>query len=346
MEGKKKETKKTQNKKKEFCWTDDEVQLLLEVCYELKAESDYEGVNFESKRTKYELVKDRFCEQYPFVADEQYPRTNDLNSITKERVSVKIKSIRGNFKKAVDSGKKSGGGRIIFTFYDICERIWGGSPAVRSISNGNDTCKELDDSFNDEECEIPSNQEATNSGVNEDINGKISSDNESETAEQSTINESTISSSTEDSNETENKENETVSTVKKLTTERRKTVEEGLKGRRDKKLSSKLNSEAQLINLSKEELNLKRKMIENFEKSDIEYNTGLQKVLKTMDNISVDILAHLVHHQTQFHTQQMPFHNQVLSNGLGSSNQSRPNHAESHNNHNGMFQQEDDNRFY
>ena len=76
--------------------------MLLEVCYELKAESDYEGVNFESKRTQYELVKDRFCEQYPIVADEQYPRTNDRNSITKERVSAKIKSILGNFKKAVD----------------------------------------------------------------------------------------------------------------------------------------------------------------------------------------------------------------------------------------------------
>ena len=244
--------KKTQSKKKEFSWTDDEVQLLLEVCYELKAESDYEGINFESKRNKYDLVKERFCEQYPTVADDQYPRSNDLNSITKERVSAKIKSIRGNFKKAVDSGKKRGGGRIIFTFYDICERIWGGSPAVRSISNGIDTCRE--DISNDEE--IPSNQEATFSGVNEtneEISDKVSSDDESEIAEQSTINTSTVNSSIDSSNETGNKENETVSTVKKLTTERRKTVEEGLKGRRDQKLSSKLSTEAQLINLSKEE---------------------------------------------------------------------------------------------
>ena len=119
--------------------------MLLEVCYELKAESDYEGVNFESKRTQYELVKYRFCEQYPIVAE----------------------------------------------------------------------------------------------------------------------------------------------ILKRLST--------------------------------KEELNLKRKI--NFEKSDIEFNTGLQKVLKTMDIISgaiqrsVGILAHLVHHQKQFHTPQMPSHNQVLSNG-------------------------------
>ena len=61
-------------------------------------------------------MKDIFCEQYSIMADEQYPC---------ERVSAKIKSIRGNFKNAVDSGKKSRGGRIVFKSYDICERIMG-----------------------------------------------------------------------------------------------------------------------------------------------------------------------------------------------------------------------------
>ena len=59
--------------------------------------------------------------------------------ITKERVSAKLKSIRTHFKKAVDTGKRCGGGRIIFTFYELCERIWGGCPAVNSISHGIDT---------------------------------------------------------------------------------------------------------------------------------------------------------------------------------------------------------------
>ena len=117
------EGKKKNGKASDFNWTDDEIH---EVCFDFKAESDYEGVNWESKRTKYEQIKSKFCEQYPEVEDEKFPRCKDLDSITKERVSAKLKSIRTNFKKTVDTGKRSGGGKIIFTFYELCERIWGG----------------------------------------------------------------------------------------------------------------------------------------------------------------------------------------------------------------------------
>ena len=133
------EGKKKNGKASDFNWTDDEIQLLLEVCFDFKAESDYEGVNWESKRTKYEQIKSKFCEQYPEVEDEKFPRCKDLDSITKERVSAKLKLIKTNLKNAVDTGKRSGGGRIIFTFYELCERIWGGCPAVNSISHGIDT---------------------------------------------------------------------------------------------------------------------------------------------------------------------------------------------------------------
>ena len=131
--------KKKNRKASDFNWMDDEIQLLLEVCFDFKAESDYEGVNWESKHTKYEQIKLKFCEQYPEVEDEKLPRSNHLDSITKERVSARLKSIRTNFQKAVDTGRRSGRGRIIFTFYELCERIWDGCPAVNSISQGIDT---------------------------------------------------------------------------------------------------------------------------------------------------------------------------------------------------------------
>ena len=72
------EVKRKNGKASDFNWTDDEIQLLLEV------ESDYEGVNWESKRTKYEQIKSKFCEQYPEVEDEKFPRSKDLDSITKD----------------------------------------------------------------------------------------------------------------------------------------------------------------------------------------------------------------------------------------------------------------------
>ena len=51
--------------------------------------------------------------------------------------------------------------------------------------------------------------------------------------------------------------------LKEQTTNRHEKVEEGLKHRRDKKLLSKLNMDTQLLNISKEELSLKRKLVEH-----------------------------------------------------------------------------------
>ena len=133
------EGKKKNGRASDFNWKDDEIQLLFEVCFDFKAESNYEGVKWESKRTKNEQIKSKFCNQYPELEDEKFSRSDDLDSITKEWISDKLKSIRTNFKNTVDTGKKSGGGRIIFTFYELCERIWGGCPTVNSISHGIDT---------------------------------------------------------------------------------------------------------------------------------------------------------------------------------------------------------------
>ena len=91
------EGKKKNGKASDFNWTDNEIQLLPEVCFNFKAESDSEEVNWESKCTKYEQIKSKFCEQYPEVEDEKFPRSNDLDSITKERVSAKLKSTTTNF---------------------------------------------------------------------------------------------------------------------------------------------------------------------------------------------------------------------------------------------------------
>ena len=89
-----------------------------------------------------------------------------------------------------------------------------------------------------------------------------------------------------------------------------KKVEEGLKNRRDKKLSSKLSMDTQLLNISKEELSLKRKLVQQLEKPEEEFNTGMNKVLKSAENLSsciqqtVGILAHLDNQQQATYQQQ------------------------------------------
>ena len=77
--------KKKNGKATDFNWTDDKIQLPFEACFDFKVENDYDGVNWELKRTKYEQIKLKFCEQYPEVEDEKLHRSNDLDSITKER---------------------------------------------------------------------------------------------------------------------------------------------------------------------------------------------------------------------------------------------------------------------
>ena len=58
--------------------------------------------------------------------------------MTVKRISGKLKMIRTNFKKAVDTNKWSGDGRVALTFYGLYEKLWSGSPAVTSIKNSID----------------------------------------------------------------------------------------------------------------------------------------------------------------------------------------------------------------
>ena len=73
-----------------------------------------------------------------------------------------------------------------------------------------------------------------------------------------------------------------VQSLKEQTTNRRKKVEERLKHRRDKKLLSKLNMDTQLLNISKEELSLKRNFVEQLEKSGEDFNLGINKVFSSI----------------------------------------------------------------
>ena len=59
-----------------------------------------------------------------------------------------------NYKKAVDLGKRSGGGRILITFYDPCQDMWAESSATTSLSYGFDSSMVSEDSVVRDEKEI------------------------------------------------------------------------------------------------------------------------------------------------------------------------------------------------
>ncbi|KAF3855517.1 hypothetical protein F7725_016240, partial [Dissostichus mawsoni] len=64
---------------------------------------------------------------------------HDASAITKVQHAVKIKQIPSKYTHAVDTGRRSGQGRVVLLFFELCEEVWGGSPATRTISSGIET---------------------------------------------------------------------------------------------------------------------------------------------------------------------------------------------------------------
>ena len=52
------------------------------------------------------------------------------------RVLEKIKDIRQNFANAVTTGRRSGSGNTVMEFYEELVKLWGGSPATKSLTFG------------------------------------------------------------------------------------------------------------------------------------------------------------------------------------------------------------------
>ena len=86
-----------------FSWSDDEIQLLLTAVLDFKSQCEFEGMDWESKRFKYEQIFELMMKQYPMTVSENYQNKKSLN---KDRITAKLKSIRTGFKKAADAGKK------------------------------------------------------------------------------------------------------------------------------------------------------------------------------------------------------------------------------------------------
>ena len=107
-----------------FNWDDNVVKVMLECTLEFKSDNEKLGKDWETIRSKYEEICSRM--KAAGVRDD----------VTKERVAAKIKKVRASYKEAVDKGRRSGGGRLVLVWYDLCASIWGGSPAVNKLPNG------------------------------------------------------------------------------------------------------------------------------------------------------------------------------------------------------------------
>ena len=132
----------TRHSKQQDCfqWSDNEVKLLPTLTYEYKVKHSGKCTNWEKVKTKYVDILALFREQLPSGTEEasqlekDYPHHPDQRTL--KCLTSKLKAIRLKYRQAIDSGKKSGHGRMIMCYFNLCNKIWGGSPAMVQISSG------------------------------------------------------------------------------------------------------------------------------------------------------------------------------------------------------------------
>ena len=209
----------------------------------------------------------------------EFPRANTPELLTKERIAAKLKRVRTGYKKAVDAGRRSGGGRVVLTFYDLCENVWGGSPAVESISGGIDTSAQenhtsvtSDSSLDRQDSVSPDPSVTSNSSFFGDVNEG----------------ESSLDSPLLPGEDEESDLNQPLA-APCSSKDRRAKISKFLTDRKDAKMNKKLNCETQMLNCTKEDLQLKRKISDGMDKSDAELSETMNKVHKTMESIGDSI---------------------------------------------------------
>ncbi|XP_033995824.1 uncharacterized protein LOC117490270 [Trematomus bernacchii] len=125
-------------RKELFPWSDDEVELLLSVTLEYKTTKIQDNVDWESCKPKYTEIADLFQAQYPRTPTEKdFP--HEQNTISQGQLTAKLKQVRIKYRQAVDLGRRSGQGRVVYMFFELCEQIWGGSAATHPNSAGVET---------------------------------------------------------------------------------------------------------------------------------------------------------------------------------------------------------------
>ena len=90
-------------------WTDDEIELLLNVTHQYKVQQLLEGTAWESVKSKYTDIWELFRAELPTTEEEakfltkEYPHTKD--KVTKHHITTKLKAIRGKFRQVIQLSK-------------------------------------------------------------------------------------------------------------------------------------------------------------------------------------------------------------------------------------------------
>ena len=249
-------------------WTADEVLLLLNIAIEYKTHNMSQGKDWESMQSNYVDIAERMKQYLRHCGEadsigKDYPHSPD--DLSKEKVSSKLKAVRTKYRNAVDSGRKSGHGRVISLYFEECAQLWGGSPATSKIDSGLESCDIQEDTT-----EIASEIATTS-----DTSAKYSSDAE----------DSSCSSMPGFFKETAAGPNDSNEPIGK----RRAELDSLLKTHKKRRIEKKGSAETQLLALAEEDIELKKEMMKWQRQLDEEYKTTLASLTRVMESLGQSI---------------------------------------------------------
>jgi hypothetical protein len=248
-----------QKDKETFTWSDDECQLLLSVTHEYKVKNLASGNDWEKVKNKYVDILKLYCQEMPEEPAEMgkdFPHKPE--EITLKRLNDKLKAIRNKYRQAIDAKKRSGFGRVVMLFFELCEKIWGGSPATIQISTGIES----------------SDRPAENA----DASGEQEDDNQQEGLGTSQTDLST--------NGAPSREDQPSAGVIE---QRRALLNDQLSNYRTQKMKRKLPADAQLVDCAHEDLQIKRKMITQMEDMDKRHSENMAKLTGNVQQLTASL---------------------------------------------------------
>lgn len=209
-----------------------------------------------------------------------YPHTRD--QVSKEIIATKLKAIRNKFRQAVDSKKRSGHGRVIYCYFDLCEKIWGGSPATELNESGVETA-EVPESLDDEEDQEESSN-STGATPQEQQNG---SNTTSTTQEQQ--NGSTITEATQEQQATPSNTRSTSTPTGSGATQEQTPVQVERKRREQPSNTlgsyrqQKLKKKVPMMRIAERELDIKEKMMDQFDRAMSKHRDTMKKLASNLN---------------------------------------------------------------
>ena len=277
---------KKKEKKREFIWRDDEVELLLNIANDCKALKAAESIDWESVKSKYGYICDLFIAALP-ADDSDVMRSfpHKKEEVTKQIVTSKLKAMRLKFRQAVDSGRKSGHGRVVMIFYELSV---GGSLTTQQIDGGNESLEFNSDVLNSQG--NARNLSQLSNVVYSSISGDTLLNENSDTPLGDESGGNMFLDNDEENTELEPESNkESGESMKRTMKQRREFLDNKLKNYKQEKLKRKLPVDTQHLGCVQEELKIKRQLVEQMDQMDQRYAENMEKMSRNMEKFTESI---------------------------------------------------------